>query len=309
MMTPDLKKIYVTGVTGFIGSNIALACLKNGYDVVGVCRNSEKTVREELGIKVIKSDLLSENNLKFDKAEAIVHCATANDILSKSAKDGLSLSIAGTGNIIESAIKARIPKIIFFSTAQVYGTELSGHYDETTATDCKTTYGINHLLGEDLCNFYCKTKNLDIAVIRPSNVYGVPQISTVSRGTLVPMCFVNEAIEKKSITIRSSGKQMRNFVSNDEVADITLKILSNFPKGFSIINNGSNWCASILEIANMIAHSYEKNFKKKININVNGDEPNISNIFNYSSKVLKPSLNATECKNKMEKVIDQLINK
>ena len=46
------------------------------------------------------------------------------------------------------------------------------------------------------------------------------------------MCFIEEAVKHGSITLRSSGKQMRNFISTDELGDIVLKILNDIPKGF-----------------------------------------------------------------------------
>ena len=306
-MKSNLKKIYITGVTGFIGSQIAKLFKENSYHVIGIVKNSATTASEELGIEIIESDLIEKGDLILKPAEAIIHCATANDILSKNTEAGLLLSIVGTSKLLESASKAKISNIIFFSTLQVYGTELVGYFDELTPVNCKTSYAINHYLGEELCKFYCKTRNFNITVLRPSNVYGVPTISTVNRKTLVPTCFVNEAINHGSITLLSSGKQIRNFISTDQVAEIVLKTVKKFPKGFSTRNCGSNFYASMLEVANIVSDQYQKKFKKKIIIKISSDMPEVSNIFYYKSKFIKHNFTDKQDKDKMIKTINHLL--
>ena len=296
----------VTGVSGFIGSSVARKCSENGYEVIGITRSSPAVVSRELGINVIQADLNDINNLELETADTIVHCATPNEILSKNLSAGLSLSIVGTSKILEASRRAKIYNVIFFSTAQVYGTELNGYYDETTPVDCKTFYGINHYLGEQLCKFYCETLDFNITILRPSNTYGVPDLSIVNRRTLVPMCFIDEAINNDTITLRSSGKQMRNFVSLEQVAEATIRIIENFPKGYSVRNCASNFYSSILNIANIVANQYLKNFKKKLIINVKSEQPKISNTFEYTSKFNKFFDTQLDCLRKMDSTIDKL---
>ena len=120
----EIKKIYITGVSGFIGSSLAKKCLESGHSVIGITRNSASEISKQLKIKVIEADLLKEANLEIENADVVIHCATANDILSKNINEGYSLSINGTSNLLEASKRANISNFIFFSTAQVYGTEL-----------------------------------------------------------------------------------------------------------------------------------------------------------------------------------------
>jgi UDP-glucose 4-epimerase len=301
------KTIYITGVSGFIGSRLAKLCLECGYKVIGIARSlSSRTISQELGIDVIEADLNDKNELVLETAEAIIHCATANDILSKNMNEGLSLSIIGTSKLLKASRIAKISNVIFFSTAQVYGTELNGYFDETSPIDCKSPYGINHHLGEELCKFYCNTQDFNITVLRPSNVYGVPETSTVNRNTLVPMCFVDEAINFKTITLRSSGKQSRNFISIDQLAEVVLKTIKNFPKGFSLRNCGSNFYPSMLEIANIVSKQYQSHYKEKLFINIEGNQPKTSNIFEYGSKFGKNLYTEKKCIIELENVINNL---
>lgn len=305
-MNSEKKKLYITGVSGFIGSRLAKLCLNRGFKVVGITRSAAIEVRQTLGIEVIEADLNDKSDLVLHPAEAIIHCATANDILSKKLSDGLSLSILGTSKILEASKNAKISNIIFFSTAQVYGTELKGYYDEGTTVDCKSSYAINHYLGEELCKFYCKAHDFNIIALRPSNVYGVPEINSVNRKTLVPMCFVDEAIKQSSITLRSSGKQTRNFISIDELAETVFETIDNFPKGFSLRNCGSNYYPSMLEIVDIVSKQYLKIYKRKLDINIESDQPSIANIFQYNSKFGKYRENKKNCINNLENIINDL---
>jgi nucleoside-diphosphate-sugar epimerase len=302
----ELKKIYITGVSGFIGSYVAKLFVEKGYHVIGISKKSGSVVSKELGIEVIESDLLDRGDLILQPAKAIIHCATANDILSKDMEMALSLSIVGTSKILQAARNAKISKFIFFSTAQVYGTELNGYYDELTTISCETPYAINHYLGEELCKFYCNTEGFDITVLRPANVFGVPEISTVNRKTLVPMCFVDAAINHGSITLRSSGKQKRNFISIDQLTSIIFGVIENFPKGFSIRNCGSNLYMSILEIVNIVSNQYQDYFKKKLTIIVASNDIKNSNEFEYQSKFIKYTNTKKVSLINMQNVIEKL---
>jgi UDP-glucose 4-epimerase len=281
------KKIYITGVSGFIGSQLAKTFTKQGYQVVGIVRNLTDIISKDLKISVIQSDLNDRSILNLKPAEAIIHCATANDIVSKNIAEGLSLSVVGTGKLLEAAKNAGINNIIFFSTAQVYGTELNGYYDESTKINCQTSYAVNHYFGEQLCKFYCEVYKFNICILRPSNIYGVPQIKTVKRNTLVPMCFIQEAINNNSITLNSSGKQTRNFISLIHLGDLVLNLMKKLPKGFSTRNCCSNFNLSILEVAKIVSKQYENIYKKKLKINVKSNKPEKANNFKLKSKFKK----------------------
>lgn len=304
------KKLYITGISGFIGSRLAKRCAEAGHHVIGISRRNCPELSRELGIEVIKADLLDRSSIKLDFADTVIHCATSNDIISRDFHDGVSLSVFGTRNLLDATCAAGIQEFIFFSTAQVYGTELHGQVSIQTATRCETPYALNHLFGEELCKMY-STRNdgLNCIALRPSNIYGVPEVSTVNRCTLVPICFVDEAIKNKTINLRSSGMQTRNFVSTDEVCDDVIRLLDDFPLGFTTINSGSNWCTSILEIARIVEEVYLRKYGAKIDINIMNDYPKNPNIFKYESEFQFCKCDTYGCVEKMTHVIHKLFEK
>ena len=300
------NKIYITGVSGFIGSSIAKLLLSKDYKVIGITRKLSPAVKKELDIDVIESNLNDISSLELDTAHTLIHCATANDILSKDVIAGFSLSVVGTVKILEASKRAGIQNVIFFSTAQVYGTELNGYFDEFSQINCETPYAMNHYLGEELCKFYSQKNYLNITILRPSNVYGVPEISTVNRKTLVPMCFVGDAINHGLITLHSSGRQKRNFISTDELTQIVYKTIENFPKGYFIKNCGSNLTVSMLDIIKIVSKKYQIHYNKKLKIISESNKPEFSNNFDYNSKLIEYQNSEKESLDLLENVIEIL---
>ena len=308
-MTLQAQSVVVSGVSGFIGSAIAATAVKAGHSVLGITRSRDQVLREELGISTQRFDFLGAGQLALPPSNTLIHCATANEVISQNSCNGLSLSVVGTGKVLKSAYDSGIQNVIFLSTAQVYGTELSGRISEKYPTNCQTGYGLNHYLGEELCRFYSHNYQMNIVILRPSNIYGIPFASTVKRNTLVPFCFIDEAIEKGAINLRSSGKQQRNFVSLEHVAQLSVRILENFPSGFTVMNVGSNWNSPIMDVAKLVSRCLEIKIKKPVAINLGSSKPTTSNNFIYES--IETTLGAIEPggSDKMQEVITSLINR
>ena len=303
--------ILVTGSSGFIGSAVVSRLIKSGRLVRPTSRRSIDKLTNEFGLPVTRFDVMEDIESKievFRGVKTLIHCATPNDIQSRDANGGMPLAVSGTFRLIEEAVRNGVKRVIFLSTLQVYGSELSGLVNELSPINCESTYGLNHYLGEEICRLATRVHGIDIVVLRPSNVYGVPCVSTVSRSTLVPMCFVSEALNEGSLTIRSSGLQRRNFVSLYEVSEMIERILDRFPQGFNVLNVVSAWHPTILDIAQMVCKIWNNNKAKPIELKVLSNMPNYSNEFNVTSSFLKPVFEKIKSVNNMEKVIFNLIN-
>lgn len=287
-------RVLVTGASGFIGSYLCNFLSNHGMEVIASCRDKKKL--EHSGIKyarLVGLDVLSDLETNAS-ADAIVHVATANDIVSRKTIDGINLSAIGTKNLLEYAVRNRIPNFIFFSTFQVYGTEYVGTITESSPTHTLNDYGLNHLFGEMYVEMYARQSKINGVSIRPSNVHGPILLPSIDRWTLVPGCFCKEVIEKKTITIRSSGKQMRNFVHLENLSAAIKCILQNFKPGYDIVNAGSTENMSMLDAAKLVKTIYESLGSKKVSLIVEGDQPAAPNIFDVSLEKLKNRYGFTE---------------
>ncbi|MFM6925821.1 MAG: NAD-dependent epimerase/dehydratase family protein, partial [Ferruginibacter sp.] len=236
-------KILITGANGFIGSYLAAYFLQKGETVIASSRRFDDSTKALLSKAVfIDLDVLDKEALATSDVEAdvIIHTATANDIISKDTSKGIELSATGTKNILDFAIKNKIGKVMVFSTLQVYGTELKGAIDEKSPLHYQNDYGLNHLFAEMYAELYARQGKLKTVSVRPSNVYGRILTNAFNRWSLVPGCFCKEAVEKGTITIMSSGLQMRNFVNLQNLSRAVDCILQHFPDSYECYNLASS---------------------------------------------------------------------
>jgi UDP-glucose 4-epimerase len=284
-----MAKILVTGASGYIGSHVA-GCLRDrGHEVTATSRRI--TPELEAALPGCQLEILDVTHIpaSFQGGwDCILHTATANDILSRDFEAGVALSAFGTRKVLDLARRCGVPHVVFFSTLQVYGAELSGVIGEDAATDPVNDYGLNHEFGEQVCLLESKRPGLRMTVLRPANVYGCPVSRTVDRWSLVPTCFVREALSEGTITIRSSGLQRRDFVSLRQVSEACLNVIESGGDGFVVRNIATGLTHSIVEAARWTAAAFESLGLPRPGVRVLGDTPRDGNVFEVKSSVTPP---------------------
>ena len=283
-------KVLITGANGFIGSHIANHFLLAGHNVTATSKQFHDSTKALLAnATLIELDVLdTEQQQKIlIEADALIHVATANDIVSKNNIKGIELSAIGTKNMLDFAVKNNIPKCIVFSTLQVYGTELTGDINESSPLHFQNDYGLNHLFAEMYAEQYHRQGKVKTAVLRPSNVYGDILTGAFNRWSLIPGCFCKEAMESGTITIKSSGLQMRNFVHVKNLASAVNAICMHNMDNFEVYNGGSTVHKTMVDVATIVKAGFEKQPGKTVEIKVEGTTPEKSNFFNLSIEKLK----------------------
>ncbi|MEP7165052.1 MAG: NAD(P)-dependent oxidoreductase [Ferruginibacter sp.] len=304
-------KILITGANGFIGSYLADFFLKSGHEVIATSRQFHPSTLALLSkatifnLDVLDTEML--NGFSID-ADVIIHAATANDIVSKNTLKGIELSAIGTKNILDLAVRNKISNCIVFSTLQVYGTELTGTIDEDSPLLYQNDYGMNHLFGEMYAGLYSRLGKVKCVSVRPSNVYGRILSDSFNRWSLVPGCFCKEAHESGTITIRSSGKQMRNFVNLENLSRAVSSIAEHFPASYECYNLASSQANTMAEVAEKVKAVHEKLYNKKVQLNITGTEPAGTNFFKISMDKLKKTGFTEDSNFTLESEIEQLFN-
>ena len=151
---------------------------------------------------------------------------------------------------------------MYISTFHVYGTE-TGNIDEQSPLRPKTEYGLNHYLAEEYVKMFVRNNPIKGIIIRPTNIYGVPNdLETFNRWSLIPYSFCREIVDTNSITLRSDGSQMRNFVSAKTVARIIIESLK-LDGPYNIVNASGADNYSVREFSKKVIGIYEMVTGKK----------------------------------------------
>jgi UDP-glucose 4-epimerase len=267
--------ILITGGSGFIGSYMLDNFLRRGYQV-GVLDKSvpahfaELSRRVDLYLADITFPLQVSLRCPYD---TMIHLAAANDIVSKNALDALKITTYGTKMVLDFCVKHNLRKFIYFSTFQVYGQD-SGLIDECTPVSCKNDYALSHYFAEEYIRLYQRRHGLDFIIVRPTNIYGAFLHRDIDRWSLVPNCFCREAVERQTITLLSSGKQERDFISLEDVTNLTALLCETFDSHKNqVFNLARGKSLSILEVAQLVASQYERLYGKRCTLVTKSDEP------------------------------------
>lgn len=249
-------KILITGGCGFIGSHIADACVAENYEVFVIDNLSVGKI-ENLAPEVIfkNMDIRSpdiERVMREIRPDIVSHHAS-NVSLRKAFKEPINdakINIAGTLNILQACVKAEVRRIIFGSSAAVYGLQESFPISEHHMTLPISYYGVSKLSCEYYLYAFKKTGKINYISLRYSNVYGPRQNIFCESGVVAT--FFNELIKKKSnskIFINGDGNQLKDLVYVDDVVYANMLAIKH---GGGIINIGSTLEISVNDLLDKI---------------------------------------------------------
>ena len=223
--------ILVTGGAGFIGSHLVRHLLAKGEKVTAL-DNLSTGLAENLPpeAKLVEMDILDEDLPKVVAAgafDAIVHLA-AQTMVDTSIKNPLldtRENLLGTVQVLEAARAANVKRVIFASTAAVYGDVKE---DDLPVREAQPTlplsfYGLSKLSVEKYLEMYEKLYGMEYVVLRFANVYGERQGDGGEGGVI--SIFAKAVAEGRDITIYGDGEQTRDFVYAGDIAEGILAAL------------------------------------------------------------------------------------
>lgn len=306
-----MAKLLVTGASGYIGSYLSQWLAQRGHEVTATTRRGTPELQGILQDCEVRSlDVLRIPESFAGQWDAIVHTATANDILSRDFRAGVELSSLGTRQVVDLAQRVEVPHVVFFSTLQVYGAELTGQIGEETIPSPVNDYGMNHVFGEMVCQLASRT-GLRTSILRPANVYGCPVSPTVERSTLVPMCLVKEALATGHITLRSSGQQRRDFISLRQVAEACETVISRPGQKATTYNIATQETWRIVDVASWVIEAFAEVGLTKPTLKILSEEPACGNEFRAVSSITPPPLQGSvehEMRGEIVKMIEYYRN-
>ena len=266
----------VIGGAGFIGSRLVNLLLEEKHEVT-VIDNLHSGKLENLAnfqnkIDFYNIDVRDHEKIKpiASKSDGIFHFAALTNVLESFTKQDeyYAVNVQGTQNILDIAKQFDL-KVVFASSAAVYGNAKKIPIKEDTERNPLNPYGQTKLNGEHLCEKYSQM-GTRIAVLRFFNVYGKGQ-NPAYAGVISK--FLENVSNGKPPIIYGNGTQARDFVFVDDVAEANLLAMKSNSSG-KFINVGTGIKTSIRELAEMIIKISMQNIKP---IYVDAKEGDIKN--------------------------------
>lgn len=248
--------VLVTGGAGFIGSNLVKSLAEKGHRVV-VLDNLSSGYRCNLApfpqVEFIEGDVRDATAVMraVEGAEVVFHLAASVGNL-RSIEHPLldsAINVLGTLTVLEAARAQGIDKVIFSSSAGIFGELKTLPIAEDHSQNPDSPYGVSKLAAEKLCLVYNKMYGMRNVCLRYFNVYG-PNQRYDAYGNVIPI-FADRILKGQPLTIYGDGEQTRDFVNVRDVA------ISNIQAAFTpsvcgVFNIGSGSRITINELAKVI---------------------------------------------------------
>jgi len=214
-----LRNVFITGITGFLGSYIAEELMNLGANVVGLIRDYVPKSRyyiDRINEKVtsIKGSIcdyqLLLRILNEYEIDTVFHLAaqTIVGIANRSPLSTFESNIKGTWSILEACRKSDfIEEIIVASTDKAYGPKKNLPYFENDPLNAEHPYDVSKAITDLLAKSYYKTYNLPIGITRCGNLYGGGDLNF---NRLIPGT-IRSVYYGKNPVIRSNGKFLRDY--------------------------------------------------------------------------------------------------
>ncbi len=256
------SKVLVIGGAGFIGSFVVTELLKQPVKSVVVYDNFARGKREYLsealtdercsifpiGGDIRDIDILNEAMIGID----YVFCLSAMWLLhcKDFPRTAFEVNIAGTFNVLEACVKNKVKKLIWSSSASVYGDAVEVPMTEAHPFNNKNFYGATKIAGEAMATAFNDRYGLEVIGLRYMNVYGPHQDQTAAYTGVIPI-MLNKIDANESPVINGDGSQAYDFIYVEDVARFNVLALESEVKhGF--YNVGTEVQTSIKQLCDLI---------------------------------------------------------
>ncbi|MFZ3169375.1 MAG: NAD-dependent epimerase/dehydratase family protein [Candidatus Methanoperedens sp.] len=254
-----INKVLITGGAGFIGSHLAEALIRKGYDII-IVDDMSRGRSENLKNIINKIEFIRGNILNFELMEELVkrsdiifHLAALSRVMPSIENPELCFKSNIEGTEIMARICARSGrKLIFSSSREVYGTAKYIPVDEHHPLNPENPYGTSKIAGEKIIESYSKCYDLKYSILRLANIYGDRDFDRV-----IPI-FIKNCLNNNDLIVYG-GEQIIDFIYISDVIEAFLKILETNEN--IILNVGSGKGTTLIDLAQNIFRISEKKGK------------------------------------------------
>ncbi|MGM8216555.1 NAD-dependent epimerase/dehydratase family protein [Bacillaceae bacterium W0354] len=211
-------KVIVTGGLGFIGSNVCKQLVVRGYEPIIIDHHHTNLTGDYLCYPIKIEDPYLSELFEIHRPKYVIHLAAQTDVqrsIDNPIHDA-ETNIIGTLNVLKCCQMWDVHKIIYSSSAAVYGTHSSLLIDESHPILPISPYGISKFVPELYIKAFASLYGISYTILRYANVYGEFEDYQEEKG--VVSNFINQLISGKSPIIYGDGNQERDFIYVDDIA-------------------------------------------------------------------------------------------
>ena len=254
-----MKKIFISGATGFIGSHLAELCVQKGYSVIAFDRYNSNNDHGWLENSKFKKDMtivlgdIRDYDSVFKSmrgCDTVFHLAALIGIpySYNSPLAYLKTNVEGTYNVLESGKNQSIDQLVITSTSEVYGSAQFTPINEKHPLVGQSPYSASKIAADQLALSYYKSFKTPVKILRPFNTYGPRQSNRAIIPTIINQC----------LNIKSKNLYLGNLLPTRDlnyVEDICNGFFETYKTKKTIgeiINVGSNYNISVKNLAQKI---------------------------------------------------------
>ncbi|MEV4812870.1 NAD-dependent epimerase/dehydratase family protein [Micromonospora avicenniae] len=253
------QTVFITGGAGFIGLHVVPMLLEKGYRV-RIFDNMFRGDRDRINELVATGDVeLIDQDVRYGGAvhaamkgcDYVIHLAAVS--INKSQADpyeSIDINMVGNHNVFAAAADHGVKRLVFASSASVYGDPQKLPMHEDDRLDPLTPYCISKRAGEDLLGFYQRSKGLDWIALRFFNVYGPGQKPTAYYTSVINH-FVKRLKNGEPPVIDGKGEQSMDFIHVHDIARSVVMAMEA-EQGNVPINIGTGIDTSIANLAEIL---------------------------------------------------------
>lgn len=251
-MRINRKKVLITGINGYVGGSLGEYFSEQDYEIVPLQR---KENNDPYSLSVLVKIINKE------KPNLVIHAAGSAAVAEsfKNPEQDFANSVLLTKKVLDGIKESRVrPSFIFISSAAVYGNNDCKLISEDSPLKPISPYGFHKRLCELLCEQYAKFWGIPVIIIRLFSTFGFRQ-----KRLLVWELFEQFNNQKKKIvTLKGTGKEIRDYLSIDQISIFLEKIWRQETNEFAVYNVARGESIKVLALAKLIKKIL--NSKKKI---------------------------------------------
>lgn len=252
------ERVLVTGGAGFVGSNVVARLIRIGASVTVLddffTGHLENLPPAGPQLTVIRGSVVDESIVGelVAAADYVIHMAARNIIVStQNPREDFATNIGGTLNVLMAVREAGVRRVVYTSSASVYGNPRSVPINEDDATNMLSPYAVSKYGGENYCKAFFESYDLPVTAVRYSNVYGPGQRPDNPYCGVVAKFFATTMAGEAPV-IHGDGEQTRDYTYVDDAVEATLLAAVSPRADGQVYNVGTGRETSVNELVAMI---------------------------------------------------------